>query len=336
MKYLLSKAIISCTACIVLLISCTPLVDDNESDLYAFKAFWNVMDENYVYFELKELDWDEIYDEYLPRFEQSQSHQQTVELFQEIITTINDGHVYLTYRDEGVISYVGDTTYLNLHYELMQLRYGFIEINYVEKVTFAQLPNDIAYIRLSFEFEYDDYIRNNLASYKMANGLIVDMRDCFGGYYDDLNFCQLFHSGKKVLCFAQYKNGHGHNDFTEPFPVYSEGNGFIAPEIPLVVLTNRNTYSLGNTTTSALQTVRPCTFIGEKTGGGGGSVNAVHLTGGWTLNYTFSRKLSAAKEFIEEGIEPDIVVAPSYDFWQNEHWDTGEDPQLEKALEILK
>lgn len=317
-------------------LGCSRIVDNNESDIHAFETFWEVMDKNYVYFELKELDWDDIYKQYWPLFQQSSNYEETSALFQEIITTINDDHVSLRYKNNDAITTWSDTSIINMHFDLMQLRYDFSNVKLEAAVTFSQLPGDVSYIRLSTDFNGNIEFEKILTNYSMRNGLIIDLRDCRGGYSEAIDFCRLFHNDKVTLYYKQFKNGVDHDCFTDLYPVSSNGNQFIPKEIPIVVLINRNTYSLGNTIASVFDNVRVSKLIGEKTGGGGGSVHAVHLTGGWTLNYTFSRNLSAAKKFIEEGIQPNITVAPPYDFWQDEHWETGEDPQLEKAIDVLQ
>ncbi|MCU4174741.1 S41 family peptidase [Carboxylicivirga sp. N1Y90] len=319
----------------VLISSCTKLVNEDDSNLGVFEAFWDIMDKNYVYFELKELDWSQIRKEYSPKFASAQSHNEVATLFQELIYKINDGHVWLSYKGKEVISNFSDTSIITLHYNLMQFHYQFADIRFEPNITFAQATDEITYLRISTDFVNADYFKSVMSEYNMSKGLIVDMRDCMGGSFDGLEFCKYFHKGKKVLCYRQFKNGTGHCDFTDFYPVYSIGDQIVNEDIKMVVIINRNAYSMGNHIVSALNDLRDCQLLGENTGGGGGSVLAVHLTGGWVLNYTFSRSLDVNKKWIEDGIEPDIEVTRPYEFWKNEHWQTGEDPQLEKALEIL-
>ncbi len=92
------------------------LINYNSGDLVAygdaqnsyaeqFKLFWHGMDQNYCLFAYERtfgLDWDAIYDEYLPQFE-ALDHKETVtddeykELLSKVVSQLHDGHYYATF-----------------------------------------------------------------------------------------------------------------------------------------------------------------------------------------------------------------------------------------------
>jgi hypothetical protein len=43
-----------------------------------------------------------------------------------------------------------------------------------------------------------------------------------------------------------------------------------------------------------------------------------------------------SKQLIENEIKPNIELIPTLDFWENKHFNTGKDTQLEKGISILQ
>jgi len=100
-------------------------------------------------------------------------------------------------------------------------------------------------------------------------------------------------------------------------------------DIPMVVLVNRFSASGAEVLAGALRDHDRAVLVGERTFGKG-SVNNMHaLSDGSAMYFTVARWYTPSGTLIEgEGLEPGYPVAPSSD-------ESG-DPQLEKALELLK
>ena len=105
--------------------------------------------------------------------------------------------------------------------------------------------------------------------------------------------------------------------------------GGLATDIPLVVLVNEFSASGSEVLAGALKDHKRAPVIGVKTFGKG-SVNTIReLSDGSGLTYTISRWLTPEETLIEgEGLEPDIVAPQPQD--------SGDDVQLEKAIEVLE
>ena len=91
---------------LVLLSSCTvESVAPDDSWESVFLQFWNEMNMEYVHFDNEtDLDWDEVYDKYLPLFKNLDYSNVEDSLtafmyFKEIAINIDDGHYQLTVRD---------------------------------------------------------------------------------------------------------------------------------------------------------------------------------------------------------------------------------------------
>ena len=73
-----------------------------------FKAFWLAMNENYCIWDYEEqygLDWDAVYDTYLPQFEALDKRQKDVTdeefvaLYKQFVDSMHDGHMYVTLQN---------------------------------------------------------------------------------------------------------------------------------------------------------------------------------------------------------------------------------------------
>ncbi|PLX17216.1 MAG: hypothetical protein C0599_13915, partial [Salinivirgaceae bacterium] len=60
-----------------------------------FEYLWKQVDEKYSYFELKNINWDEIYTEYRPQVTSDLSNEAFFSLMFNMLGTLRDGHVNL-------------------------------------------------------------------------------------------------------------------------------------------------------------------------------------------------------------------------------------------------
>lgn len=85
--------------------------------------------------------------------------------------------------------------------------------------------------------------------YRSLNGIIIDIRDNTGGALASVDtlatrLAQRTGNEEATVGYVRYKDGPGHQDFTQTFPVrLSEHRSF---DKPVIVLTNRQVYSAAN------------------------------------------------------------------------------------------
>ncbi len=321
----------------VITFSCTDnLINEEEGYLNTFQSFWDILNERYVFFKEKSVDWDAVYINYYTKFEKVASDQEAKRLYQEIIDLLHDRHVRISIKDDYGISYESE---LEVPEIIFGMVYGFYDLTNLKEydcLHLGQLPNKIAYIRVLYDFKGISGSSLPLSDYNYENGFVLDLRDCIGGYLTGLELLDIFIDATSIAYYEQYRNGINRQDFTRKFSVNLNGKGIMSNSIPKVVLINDNTYSMGNFMASVMKDLTNSTLVGQKTGGGGGTINSVYLPNGWGLTYTFTKIYNLEGEVIEDGINPDVEVIRDNDFWENEHRETGIDPQLEKALEILQ
>ena len=99
-----------------------------------------------------------------------------------------------------------------------------------------------------------------------------------------------------------------------------------------VVLVNGGSASASEIVAGALQDYGLATIIGEKTFGKGSVQDLTKLSDGSSVKLTIAKWLTPNNRAIDkEGIVPDIEIELTTEDYNNDR-----DPQLEKAIEILK
>ncbi|OGI19543.1 MAG: hypothetical protein A3J06_02395 [Candidatus Moranbacteria bacterium RIFCSPLOWO2_02_FULL_48_19] len=199
----------------------------------------------------------------------------------------------------------------------------------VKSVRFEMKENAIAYIRISrfgddTEKEFQGAVRQTID--KKAKGLIIDMRNNPGGFLEtavDLA-STMIPSGTVVV---MEENGAG-----ERKEIKSLG-GDVLGRIPTVVLINEGSASASEILAGALRDNRDnVTLIGKKSFGKGSVQELISVSKDTAVKITVARWLTPAGHQINTvGIAPDIEVNMTRDDIDNKR-----DPQLDKALEILK
>ena len=157
-----------------------------------------------------------------------------------------------------------------------------------------------------------------------TQGLIFDLRENPGGLLREaIKVTSVFLEDERVL-IERFSDG------TEE--IYdTEGEALVPEDLPLVVLVDESSASASEIVAGALQDVGRARLVGVTTFGKG-SVQLPHtLSDESLLRVTIARWYTPADRSINgTGLEPDIVVELT-----NEQRENDEDPQLERAIELL-
>ncbi len=167
--------------------------------------------------------------------------------------------------------------------------------------------------------------------FKECKGLIFDVRDNGGGSmtFSD-RIASRFLEEKMLTGYTQYKKGNGHNDFTEPSPVYLSPSDRIRWSRPVIVLTNRHSYSATNDFVNVMRLLPQVTIMGDRTGGGSGLPFSSELPNGWSVRFSACPVLDVNKQHTEFGIDPDIKVSITGDDIMK-----ARDTIIDAAIELL-
>ena len=181
-------------------------------------------------------------------------------------------------------------------------------------------------------------------------GVIIDMRSNMGGLLNDYQYClgALLPSGGYQIGYHRTKRGYGRYDYSPLMPAIAKTMSEpheVIDDIPVALLCNCCTVSMGEMTTMGAKAMPNATVIGKRTWGG---LCPLNNNSSFSLNYTghigvegvtcvygyvpWMAELTLDKKILEgKGIEPDIEVdldAASFA--------SGEDTQLNRALQFIR
>ncbi len=198
----------------------------------------------------------------------------------------------------------------------------------IKSVKWEMKPDNIAYIQINqFGDDTTDLMKQAAQEIKTKNpkAIILDLRSNPGGYLDSaIDVSSLFIPKGSVVVKEKDKDSHITEEKTTLEPILKD--------YKVIVLINGGSASASEIVAGALQDSGRATLVGEKTFGKGSVQNLEDLSGGATLRITTAKWLTPKDRTIDGvGLEPDIKVDLS-----DEDAQAGRDPQLDKALELLK
>lgn len=200
-----------------------------------------------------------------------------------------------------------------------------------EKIAIAsvkwEVKNDnIGYIKITqFGDDTKDLIQKaarELAS-KNPKAIILDLRNNPGGYLETaVDVTSLFVPKGEVIVKEKYKDGSVEELKASIEPLLYDYN--------LVVLVNEGSASASEIVAGALRDIRGAKIVGKKSFGKGTVQELSDLDATATLRLTIAKWLTPKDQAIDkEGIKPDYEV-------DENTTDPGQDPQLDKALELVR
>lgn len=320
--------------CLITLNSCTKAwVNEKQDDSYSamFTTMWNEINDNYIFFDQKELDWQNVKDITESRLQSDLSAEEAFEVYSDMLSELQDGHVslyapfntwnyYDLYLEHGTNYYedIIQKNYLNEVNSIGPFIYDIIDSN-VGYLRYASFGDDIEETHLAYLSEY----------FKATSGLIIDVRGNLGGAFENVG---------QLLKLSLTDDTQAGRVFTREDGILVEDDHWVRASEeftpyagPITILTNRQCYSSCNIYASYASQFSQFTLIGDHTGGGSGLAVANELPNGWQYRYSAGKITLANGTEIENGIDPDITISTdASDAAQ------GIDAILEEALEQFK
>ena len=210
----------------------------------------------------------------------------------------------------------------------MKLREVLIDV-----VSYEMLEDNIGYIIIvqftGTSTEQVEEAINDLKSQGMER-IIVDLRDNPGGQLECIQaILNYFLPKDKLLLYSETKDG-------EQEKYYTENDGLIT-DMPLCVLVNENSASASEVFAGVVKCYDRGKLVGTKTFGKGIMQSTFGLSDGTAIKLTIGKYYLPDDSNIHGiGIEPDYEVKLPEDVtnvWALKHPD---DPQLTKAIEVVK
>jgi len=189
--------------------------------------------------------------------------------------------------------------------------------------------DNIAYIQL-YQFSERAGFDFRMAAIEILNSpaekIILDLRNNPGGYLEVArDISGWFLERGQIVAIEDFGKGAEQN-------IYKAGGNARFLGYPIVILINQGTASGSEIMAAALRDNRGIKLIGEKSFGKGSVQELEKLREGASLKITVAKWLTPSGEFItDKGLEPDIKVEMT-----DQDYEEGRDPQLDKAIEIIK
>lgn len=189
--------------------------------------------------------------------------------------------------------------------------------------------SDVAYINI---YQFGETLPNDFKKVALeilaspAEKIILDLRGNPGGYLEvSQDIAGWFLSPGQIVTIEDFGQGKEQKQYK------TQGNASLA-NMPIVVLIDQGSASASEILAGALRDNRGIKLIGEKSFGKGSVQEVVNLRGGSFLKITIAKWLTPKGNSISEvGLSPDVKVKiADLDVEQDK------DPQLDKALEIIK
>lgn len=190
-------------------------------------------------------------------------------------------------------------------------------------------PGRIAYIKLhNFNANAPQLFSQAVveALFRQAQGFVIDLRNNPGGYLEvSTNIAGWFLKRGAVVVQERFQSG-------ETNELLASGNAALE-KVPVVILVNEGSASASEILAGALRDHRDIKLVGEKTFGKGSVQEVLELKDGSSLKVSIAEWLTPnGIQINKKGLEPDVTVKAATEDEEKE----GKDPQLERALEVLR
>jgi carboxyl-terminal processing protease len=197
----------------------------------------------------------------------------------------------------------------------------------VSSVTYEIKEGNIAYVKISqFGDDTVSKMKETVRKILIDNpkGLILDLRNNPGGYLDGAINILGYWIKDSVAVKEKYYDGR-----IEEYR--SDGKGELK-NLKTIVLINQGSASGSEIVAGALADYGSAKLVGKKSFGKGSVQEYEELRGGSAIKITIAEWLTPQNRSINEnGIEPDFDVDLTEEDYNND-----KDPQLDKAMELLK
>lgn len=301
-----------------------------------FESLWWTVKEKYSFFNYKGIDWDSAYRVYRPRIQPEMSDEALFGVLDSLLYLLRDGHVNLVAPFNFSRNW---RWYLdapdNFNAEALERHYLRSDHRRAGGFQYQIWPEDsIAYLHYpsfaaSFSEQQLDLIFGFLAP---AKGLILDLRHNGGGSLNNAyRLAARLIDREALVLVTDEKTGPGPNDFGQQRSLSLSPSERPHFRGPIIVLSNRRSYSATNTFLAMMKAFRGIRSLGDTSGGGGGLPIDYELPKGWRYRFSGTRSFLPNGFNIEHGLPPDIAF-----HLDPEELAAGRDRYIDSARALLR
>ncbi|PIB31456.1 hypothetical protein BFP75_01530 [Maribacter sp. 4G9] len=329
-----------------------------------FETLWQTFEDNYAFFELRNVDWKSSYEKYRAKVDSTTKEDSLFSILSQMLAPFNDDHINLiipgikeftaekpspflnefpekSSRDS--LWHVVDKTLYDYHFEAMQSigpEFRGLKLFYFSK------SKNYGYIRIgrcfvsdatSDDMEKDAELAGKLLDSVLktmhnSKAIILDVRTNIGGNDEFAYAIAGRFVKKKIHGHSKQTRITGTDNYTPLEKWYIEPTASKPYKKPLILLTNDQTASAGDVFAMIMRELPQVTIVGERTLGIYSDMYGFTLPNGWLVSLSNQRYYSTKMESYEGvGTPVDFRVS-------NTKCDLikMEDPVVKKAMEVLK
>lgn len=335
--YSIILVLIVCASCEKLMMPDPPA----NKPIEVFDQLWSTLDEGYIYFGYRDIDWDSLKREFRPKIFDTMTDRELYDTCKLMLSRMKDPNIVL---EAGFARYQYDDTATykrNFNLDVLKKNYWG---DYEQTGPFIHtIIDSVGYVYYgSMEEEVkDEHIQIIVERFKFENfnlrGMVFDIRNNKGGKTNNI-----FTLGKRmgldtnyritaILYKTIFKLSADRDDLSDPQAYYIEQGEESKFLNRFILLTNRGTREEGALLASAAKGFQNVRVFGDTTSGGASKIVGNELPNGWILEYPASMFLTDDDRNIESGVAPDRRI----DIDENDE-KQGKDTILEAALEELR
>lgn len=333
-------------------------INEVDSPMKNFEELWNEFDLRYANFELKEVNWNEVYTKYKVLVSNKTTNKRLFEICCSMLQELNDGHVTINpnFEEENIecgppyefsLESAFNTEKKILQFESVMdtelTENGFskpIKTELSEDTNFQYRVSDsFGYLRLDEMTEkitfgkFKRTVDNAIKAFLGKEGLIIDLRFNGGGW--DNNTYKLASrfvpKGESIGHFERTRI-KGRNEYSRMKYKMVKSRGKRQFAKPIVILTSDFTASAAEVFLLVMNELPNVTIIGDNTEGIFSEMYEFKLPNKWAVSLSDQQYFSEKKENYEgKGIPPDVYMVNSRTDIENQI-----DPVLRKAINHLK
>jgi hypothetical protein len=298
-----------------------------------FEQLWSDVRNRYSYLELKNVDWDSIGGVYRDQIDDTTSDTALFRMLSMMLNTLKDGHVNLTSDFNRSRHWDWFLDYPENYSQVLVERHYLGKDHLVTGPLLNQVIDSVLYVNYrSFGNTItDDHIEALMERARGMKGVIIDIRNNGGGNLNNgYKLASCFTDSTRIFAYQRYKTGPGAEDFTSWGEMTIEPRKGLRFEGPVVLLTNRRSYSASTFFAQMMEVIPHVTLVGDATGGGGGIPVYGELSNGWTYRFSATQTITPEGDHIEITVPVDIPVGLDASDEAN-----GVDTIIEAALDVL-
>jgi len=334
------------TACERVLMAPNPGTDS----VAVFDEYATLVKEKYAMLEFKGVDIETLSDSIRATINEDTSPEELFAKLATITLRLRDGHTVLI-EDQFKANTLFAAFDLEAGYSTA-FDYSILFNNYINSSTnpsiktleqgqeglpravWGTLPqdNEIGYLWIpSWDIFLDDSeLETIFSDLKDTKGMIVDQRQNGGGDPALATRVASYFTNETLSTgFERFKTGPGPNDFTDSPLSLEPANSTFRYLKPVAVLTDRLVYSASTTFLYSVDPLDRVFTVGQRSGGGSGSVADGYLANGWYWSMSTSEFIDARGRNLDDGLDPDIPV--TFD-----PMDLTRDEIIERAIQELQ